>query len=147
MELQNAPIAYGEANTASFQDLESSLYYQADRIKNRYLLDFGEVSKDQRVGMQLSANQIQTPCLLHSIVATSKNKTDDGFVWELHSTLSRGVANRFVLQYVDRRNAPFALPEYVVLPEYVLYVIPGEDSRIFAVLEPINLLQVGTNLV
>ncbi len=146
-ELIQAPIGYGEVNTASFKDTNSDLYYQADRVKNRFLLDFGELQKDQRVGMELQGNGIATACLLKSIHAPAKNKTDDSLVWEVHHKVGQGVQERFLLQYVDRNDMPFIVPEFVLLPENVIYVIPGQDSRIFMVLEPINLLTVATQLL
>lgn len=146
-DLTPAPIGYGDANTASFKDSNSELYYQAGRVKNRFLLDFGEVNKDQRVGMQLSANGINCPCIIHSIQASAGNATNDGLVWEIHTKVSNGVANRIALQYIDQREAPFSHPEFILLPEYVIYVIPGQTSFPRIVLEPINLLVHATTLI
>ncbi|MCC0179884.1 hypothetical protein I4641_23385 [Waterburya agarophytonicola K14] len=140
VNFQNAPIAYGSANTAALKNSVDDLYYQADRVKNRILLDFGLVNKDQRVGMQLSNNGVNCPCLIKSVHAASGSSTNDGLVWEIHSKLNAGVQDRIALQYVDQRDAPFDHPEFVLLPEYVIYVIPGQDSYPRIVLEPINLL-------
>ena len=147
VDLKIAPIAYGEANTASFKDATDDLYYQADRIQNRILLDFGEVKENQRVGMQLKDNNILTPCLLHSIQASANSTTDDTLVWEIHTELNSGVKNRISLQYIDRNEAPYAHPEYILLPEYTIYLIPSQDSFPRIVLEPINLMIHATKLV
>jgi len=147
MELQNASITYGEASTASLINTEDNLYYQADRIKNRIVLDFGVVDKNKRAGMELQANGIKTSCLLKSIHAPSKNSTDDGLVWEVHDKVDTGVKARYSLQFLDRNNSPFAYPELVLMPENVIFVTPGQDSRVLMVIEPINLITTATNLI
>ena len=135
-----APIAYGEANTAAFKETERELYYQADRLKNRILLDFGAVAKNERKGMQLKAFGIKTPCLLNSVHCSAANDTKDQLILEIHTQASRGVASRIALQYLDAGSIPLAHPEYILLPDYVIYVNPGQDSFPRIVLEPINLL-------
>jgi len=143
VDFTEAPLVYGEANTAAFKENERELHYQADRLKNRFLLDFGLVEKNVRKGMQLKANGINTPCLLRSIHSSAPSDTNDQIIFEIHTDFNAGVKDRIALQYVPSNQMPFDHPEYILLPDYVIYINPGQTSHPRVVLEPINLMVYG----
>ena len=144
MQFINAEIGYGDVAFKGLKNVDSDLFYQSGRIQNRILLDFGEVNKNQRTGMQLSANAIDFPCLLKSIHAPATNDTKDTIVLEVHRKLAQGVQERFFLQYYNQNEMPISYPEFILFPENVIYVIPDQDSTIQMILEPIDLITHAT---
>ena len=146
MEFQLAPIAYGEANTAAFKNEE--LYYQAARIANRGILDFGILPKNQRAGISLAANNVKSTIIVKSLHCVSANKTDDSLTLEVWQGEDYSqVVNRIALQYYHKSEMPKAYPELILFPDNTVFVTPSQECRVLVYCEPVNVLFHGSQLV
>lgn len=135
-----ADIGYGEANFKAFKDSDTDRYYQASRIPARGLIDFGEIKKNERVGIQLKQNGINFPMLVKSLYAPSSNSTDDSLLFEVFVKPGEGTKERYMLQYYGKNDLPMISLDALLFPQNIVYVTPAQDSRVLMVLEPVDFI-------
>lgn len=143
MSLEHSQIPYGSINLEAHRNTQTGGHFLHGRIPLRYLLDFGVVASGDRQGRTLQNQQIDHPCIIKSLHAPSQNDTNDTIVMEIHHKEGVGVQERFFLQYYSQNHMPMHYPELIVFPENVIYVNPGQASRVMIILEPVNVLNVS----
>lgn len=140
MQLEEQPILYGETPFKGFKDLDTNQLYFADRIPNRGVLDFGQITSSSRVGLYLAANAINSPVLVKSLHCVSPNNTDDSLTIEVwQGTDYTKVANRISLQYYHKTEMPKIYPELILFPDHTVFITAAQDCRVLVYCEPINI--------
>ena len=113
-------------------------HYFAQRIAVRGELNFGLVTKNQPVEINLADNNINTPIIIDSIVAMAGNTTADEIVFVLYRQIN-GQKVRVGVQRYSNSQMPTDFPDGIIYPDMTLEVYPTRsDASIIVYCKPVK---------
>lgn len=127
-------IALGDKNFEGFID-NNGKHYFAERIPIYGILDFGFVQSNTNKLISLAANNITSPIILESIIATAPGQAGDQVEVHLYRN-----GQPLAFQIFGNDEIPLDHPCTVLTPDIEVEVKPKYDCTIFMYFKPVHLL-------
>lgn len=139
-QLEGADAVLDERSYDVQKEINTDKHYFGERVPNVGILNFGYVRKDEERQISLSANGINSPITIDSIIAFAPTNTSDEIFFYLYTTYN-GQIVKLGTQKFTNSDMPIKYPTNVIFPDMVIGVKPTKaDTTIVLYAKPVNIL-------